>query len=176
MSKYYLLQDSQNCIGCQACEVHCKTNKGLCVGPQLCRNIAVGPKEIGGMPRIKFVFMPCFHCTEPVCLAVCPTGAVIKRKSDGIVYIDQDRCIGCKSCITACPWGACQWNQDTGKAVKCDYCKDRIDEGKKPACVTKCLTGCLQFGLASEVEDLRRDRFAGAIAGELFAADKKVSC
>lgn len=173
MSKYYLLQDAEMCIGCQACEVHCKTNKGLPVGPALCQNIAVGPLPIDGMPRIRFVFMPCFHCTEPSCLTVCPTGAVIKRASDGIVYIDQARCIGCKSCITACPWGACQWNPVTSKAVKCDYCMDRLDAGLRPACVTKCLTGCLEFGEANQVDDKRRRRFAQALAASGFAGEKK---
>lgn len=173
MSKYYLLQDSEMCIGCLACEVHCKTNKGLPVGPALCKNIAVGPVAVDDMPRVRFVFMPCFHCTEASCMAVCPTGAVVKRSSDGIVYIDQDRCIGCKSCIAACPWGACQWNPRTNKAIKCDYCKDRLDAGLKPACVTKCLTGCLEFGEANQVDDKRRQRFAEALASSAFASQKK---
>ncbi|MCB2187133.1 MAG: 4Fe-4S dicluster domain-containing protein [Deltaproteobacteria bacterium] len=164
MSKYYLRQDAQSCIGCLACEVHCKTNKGLAPGPRLCQNLAVGPVALDGLPRLRFVFMPCFHCEVPACKNVCPSGAIKQRAEDGIVYIDQNLCIGCKSCITACPWGACQWNPAAGKAVKCDYCKDRVDKGLKPACVTKCLTGCLDFGLATEVKDDRRERFAQMVA------------
>jgi len=169
MSKYFLLQDSERCIGCQACEVHCKTNKGLGVGPALCQNMSVGPVEVGGVPRVRFVFMPCFHCEEPWCLNVCPSGAIKKRDSDGIVYIEPALCIGCKSCITACPWGACQWDPSTNKAVKCDYCKDRLDQGLKPACVTKCLTQCLQFGEATRLPDHRRERFAKTIAADSFS-------
>ena len=97
-----------------------------------------------------FVFMPCFHCAEPWCVPVCPTGAMRKRPKDGIVYVEQSLCVGCKSCITACPWGAPQWQPQIGKVVKCDYCMDRVDQGLKPACVTKCVTHCLHFGVADQ--------------------------
>jgi len=164
MSKYYLLQDSTRCIGCLACQVHCKSNKHLGVGPALCMNAMVGPHEDDKIPQIRFVFMPCFHCEEPWCMKVCPSGAIKKRPSDGIVYINPATCIGCKSCITACPWGACQWNPETNTAVKCDYCMDRLDKGLKPACVTKCLTQCLDFGEASKLPQARRLRFADVVA------------
>ncbi len=166
MSDYYLLQDSSKCIGCLACEVSCKSNKNLGPGPSLCKNMATEFTSQGGLPRVRFVFMPCFHCEEPWCLSVCPTGAVQKRSSDGIVFIDPKLCIGCKSCILACPWGAVQWNPENKTAVKCDYCKDRLDAGLKPACVTKCLTQCLSFGSASELPDDRRQRFLKAVAAE----------
>jgi len=87
-----------------------------------------------------------------------------KRPKDGIVFVDQALCVGCKSCITACPWGTPQWNPETGKAVKCDYCMDRVDQGLKPACVAKCITQCLYFGDASEKTKTARERFARAIA------------
>lgn len=166
MSKYYLQQDADQCIGCQACQVHCKTNKNLGPGPALCQNLSVGPVKVREMPRVRFVFMPCFHCEEPWCLKVCPSGAVRKRESDGIVYIDPTLCIGCKSCITACPWGTPQWDPQTKKAVKCDYCMDRVDKGLKPACVTKCLTQCLTFGEAQSLPDQRRQRFAALVASD----------
>ncbi|MGC2691687.1 MAG: 4Fe-4S dicluster domain-containing protein, partial [Desulfobaccales bacterium] len=105
MSLYYLLQDQKKCIGCLSCEVHCKSNKGLPLGPRLGQIIPVGPKMVGAVPRMGFIFMPCFHCTEPWCVPVCPTGAMRKRPKDGIVYVEQSLCVGCKSCITACPWG-----------------------------------------------------------------------
>jgi len=126
--------------------------------------MAVGPKKVKGMPRMAYVFMPCFHCEEPWCVAACPTGAMQRRAKDGIVFVEQDLCIGCKSCITACPWGVPQWNPETGKAVKCDYCMDRVDQGLEPACVSKCITKCLHFGEASEKTKVARDRFAKEIA------------
>ena len=164
MSKYYLLQDQKRCIGCLSCEVHCKSNKGLPLGPRLGQIIAVGPKMVGSLPRMAFVFMPCFHCEDPWCVSVCPTGAMRKRPADGIVYVEPVLCVGCKSCITACPWGAPQWNHETGKAVKCDFCMDRVDAGLKPACVTVCTTHCLDFGAAEDAVQVKRQRHAQSVA------------
>lgn len=164
MSKHYLFQDSKKCIGCHSCEVACKSNKNLPVGPKLCQIVAVGPKFIGPLPRTFFTFMPCFHCENPWCVAACPTGAMQKRPGDGIVFVDENLCVGCKTCMSACPWGAPQWNHETGKVVKCDYCKDRVDAGLKPACVTVCTTHCLHFGAPEEVPPVRRERYAKAMA------------
>lgn len=167
MSIYYILQDQKKCIGCLSCEVHCKSYKGLPLGPRLGQIIEVGPKMINDLPRQAFVFMPCFHCSDPWCVPACPTGAMRMRPRDGIVYVDQSLCVGCKSCITACPWGAPQWNPVTGRAVKCDYCMERVDEGLQPSCVTKCVTHCLKFGKAEELDTGRREEFAKKVAFEL---------
>lgn len=164
MSKFYIYQDQLRCIGCYACEVHCKTKNNLPVGPRLTKIIPVGSKIVSNIPKMKFIFMPCFHCKKPWCVAACPTGAMQKRAKDGIVFVEAELCIGCKSCITACPWGAPQWNQDTGKVIKCDYCKDRIDKGLKPACVTKCTTHSLKWVSPAEASALKRERFAKDIA------------
>jgi Fe-S-cluster-containing dehydrogenase component len=67
------------------------------------------------------------------------------QREDGIVYIDQDKCIGCMACQKACPWEIPVMNPDTGKAIKCDLCMDRLDAGLKPACVAKCTTHALQL-------------------------------
>lgn len=164
MSKYYLYQDTKKCIGCHACEIQCKSNKNLPKGPKPCQIIQVGPKFIGGLPKISFIFMPCFHCENPWCVSACPTGAMQKRTSDGIVFINKDLCVGCKTCVSACPWGAPQWNGETGKVEKCDYCKDRVDAGMNPACVTTCTTGCLKFGNVEEMTQIRRERHAASVA------------
>lgn len=164
MSKYYLFQDTRKCIGCHACEIQCKSNKNLPKGPKPCQIIQVGPKFIGGVPKMSFIFMPCFHCENPWCVSACPTGAMQKRSTDGIVYVDKDLCVGCKTCVSACPWGAPQWNPETGKVEKCDYCKDRIDNGLKPACVTTCTTGCLKFGNVEDMTQIRRVRHAESVA------------
>lgn len=95
-----------------------------------------------------------------------PHGGGAPAAQDGIVYIEAALCIGCKSCIMACPWGACQWEPGSRRAVKCDYCMDRLDQGLQPACVTKCLTQCLEFGLAQSLPDDRRQRFAQSVAAE----------
>lgn len=164
MSQYYLLQDTQKCIKCHACEVQCKANKSLPIGPKLCQVIEVGPKIVSGLPKASYVFMPCYHCENPWCVPACPTGAMQRRMQDGIVFVDQSLCVGCKSCIAACPWGAPQWQPETGKVVKCDYCMDRLDRGLKPACVTICTSHCLYFGSVDEMTQLRRERHAHRVA------------
>lgn len=163
MSNYYLFQDVKKCIGCHACEVQCKANKDLPVGPKPCQIIQVGPKMINGLPKMSFIFMPCYHCETPWCVSACPTSAM-QRRDDGIVFIDKELCVGCKACVSACPWGAPQWNSSTRKVEKCDYCLDRIDKGLKPACVTTCTTGCLQFGKVEEMTQVRRERHAAKVA------------
>lgn len=163
MSHYYLFHDDKKCISCRACQVQCKINKGLGVGPKPNQIIEVGPEKTDGKPRAAYVFMSCFHCEKPWCLAACPSGAIQKRSGDGIIFIDEELCVGCKSCIIACPWSAPQWDMKKDIAVKCDYCKDRIDTGLKPACVTACPTGCLTFDTADRMPDTKRVRFAREI-------------
>ncbi len=164
MSIYYLYQDKKKCIGCFSCSVACRNNKSIPAGPKPTDVIPVGPKSVDGQPKAAYVFMPCFHCETPWCVTACPTGAMQKRASDGIVFVNPSLCVGCKSCMSACPWGAPRWNPQTGKVVKCDYCIDRLDAGLKPACVTVCTSHCLHFEKANEVPDMRRERYAKATA------------
>ena len=166
MSSYTLRHDEPSCTGCKACEVACISNKGLGPGPEPLRLITIGPLNVEGRPRTRHVFMPCYHCEEPWCVKACPTGAMQKREKDGIVFVESELCIGCKSCIAACPWGVPQWDPVSRKVVKCDYCKDRVDAGLQPACVTKCITGCLSFGVTDEVPDPRRERYARQLIAE----------
>ncbi len=164
MSIYYLYQDKKKCIGCNSCKVACKTSKNLTPDPRPTDIIPVGPKLVEGRPRTAYVFMPCFHCENPWCVVACPTGAMQKRAKDGIVFVNPALCVGCKSCMSACPWGAPQWNAETGKVVKCDYCMERVDAGLKPACATICTAHCLRFDKATEMPDVRRERYAKAVA------------
>jgi Fe-S-cluster-containing dehydrogenase component len=153
MSKYNINQDKDRCIGCLSCEVYCKNNKQLPEGPRLCQIVVLGKKKLKGLPREAYVYMGCFHCDNPVCVAACPTQAMHKRASDGIVMVDAEKCMGCKACLVACPWGAVQWNPETQKVTKCDYCVDRVEQGLKPVCVTVCTTGCLSFNDLDEAAE-----------------------
>ena len=144
MKKYLIHLNSSRCVACHGCEVHCKVNKNLPIGPFLCEIQTTPLQMIGGVPRLEITFSHCRHCDAPLCVPVCPTGAMRKRE-DGIVYVDEETCIGCMVCRKACPWDIPVKNPDTAKAVKCDFCMDRLDEGLKPACVAKCATHALDL-------------------------------
>ena len=159
MSKYIVTQDVADCIGCRACEVHCKDKNHSGPGAFYCRMIEVSASD-SPLPKIDFVYLSCFHCEQPWCVDVCPTGAMRRRAQDGIVFVEDSACVGCKACITACPWAVPQWNSETGKVGKCDLCMDRIDAGLEPACVTKCTTGCLSFTTPAAASESRRQEFA----------------
>ncbi len=126
MSDYMVSHDIERCIGCQACEAHCKVQNNSPKGAWYCKIMTIPPRIVRGVPRFDFVYMSCFHCERPWCVSACPTGAMQRRSKDGIVFVEQERCVGCKACITACPWGVPQWDASTGKVGKCDWCsRDR---------------------------------------------------
>lgn len=144
--------DIVRCVGCHACSVACKAenNTRPQTSPLTVKNQDLADttsyrwvvfKEGGAYPypTNNFVTMACHHCLQPACKASCPVGAISKRESDGIVLIDQDKCIGCKYCVQTCPYGAPQFNSTTKKAEKCTFCVHRIDAGLKPACETTCV-------------------------------------
>lgn len=93
----------------------------------------------------EFGVMRCNHCTDAPCLKICPTGALFKR-DDGIVDFDGDRCIGCKSCMQACPYDAIYIDADTNTAAKCNLCAHRVDQDLEPACVVVCPTHSIWVG------------------------------
>ena len=159
MSKYIVTQDVADCIGCRACEVHCKDKNHSGPGAYYCRILEVQSNQ-GIVPQIDFVYLSCFHCEKAWCVDACPTGAMRRRDSDGIVYVEAKDCVGCKVCITACPWTVPQWNAETGKVGKCDLCKDRLDLGLEPACISKCTTGCLKLTTPTEASQAARQAFA----------------
>jgi len=127
------------------------------------------------------VVVLCNHCEKPPCVRVCPTQATWKRESDGIVMMDMHRCIGCRYCIVACPYGSRSFNwrdprphiEDTGSdfptrmrgvVEKCNFCADRLVLGEMPACVLACKHKALTFGDIedpdSEVRALLKERFS----------------
>jgi len=99
------------------------------------------------------------HCGIPFCAEVCPTKAIYKRMEDGLVTVDPDRCIGCKMCLTACPFGIPQFGRD-GKMKKCDFCLDRLEKGQNPACMNVCPTRALHAGSLDEISSLAAKKSA----------------
>jgi Fe-S-cluster-containing dehydrogenase component len=146
-----LVINTQDCVGCYACEIACKQAHNLPVGPRLIRVISDGPQEIDGKLQLRFTVNHCLHCKNPPCQAACPVKA-IKTRDDGIAVIDETLCDGCQKCLESCPYGMMQFNGLNQKAVKCDLCLERLDEGRQPACVATCPSHCIYFGDRKKVQ------------------------
>ncbi|HEY8695143.1 MAG TPA: 4Fe-4S dicluster domain-containing protein, partial [Chloroflexota bacterium] len=133
---YGFVIDQRKCIGCHACTVACKAENDVPVGVF---RTWVKYIEKGEFPNTRrhFSVMRCNHCDNAPCVAICPTRALYTR-DDGIVDFDNRRCIGCKSCMVACPYDAIYIDPDEHTAAKCNYCAHRVDVGLQPACVLVC--------------------------------------
>lgn len=173
MVRWGLAVDLKGCVGCQTCTMACKLDNAT-PPTVLWRNVR--DVEVGSYPDVRRFFLPvqCMHCANPACMEVCPTKAT-RRRSDGIVYIDYEKCMGCGFCVLACPYDA-RWllkeqigyfqtggaspgnHRPLGVATKCDLCFDRIDTGTSsgklpgtnpeatPVCVNSCPAKALVFG------------------------------
>ncbi len=142
--RYGFAIDQGTCIGCHACTVACKTEHQVPVGQF---RTWVKYVEKGAFPntRREFAVLRCNHCTDAPCVQICPTGSLFKRQ-DGIVDFDPDRCIGCKSCLQACPYDAIYIDDETHTAAKCNFCAHRVDQNLEPACVVVCPTHSIWVG------------------------------
>jgi anaerobic dimethyl sulfoxide reductase subunit B (iron-sulfur subunit) len=147
MEQKGFLFDQNYCIGCQTCMSACRVRHGIKPGVYP-RKASSSQIQIIG----PFLSVACNHCDNPACVAICPTGALQKRESDGVVTHDSEVCIGCYSCVSACPYDAPQQNEITGKMVKCDMCVARLDSGDTPACVLSCPLKVLSVGTVAEFE------------------------
>src|SRR5712691_2216235 len=136
MTKYAFVIDQRKCIGCHACTVACKAEHDVPIGVY---RTWVKYIEKGEFPNSRRYFLVnrCNHCTDAPCVAICPTKALYKR-ADGIVDFDSSRCIGCKSCMQACPYDALYIDPNSHTAAKCNYCAHRVEVGLEPACVVVC--------------------------------------
>lgn len=166
MTQLCLVIDLNVCVGCHACVTSCKEwNTSGHAGALVDENPygadptgtffnRVQTFEVGEFPETQTVHFPksCLHCEDPPCVPVCPTGASYKRAEDGIVLVDYDKCIGCKYCSWACPWGVREIDEKRHEMTKCTLCVDRIynpqlpPELRKPACVLACPTNARLFG------------------------------
>ncbi len=148
IKRYGMIIDLTRCTGCHSCELACKLENKV---PISIWRMWVKEGVKGNYPDIMRVYLPilCNQCDNPTCVTVCPVKASIKR-DDGIVIVDPHRCIGCRYCMAACPYGMRHVNPLLGIVQKCDFCLHRVTEGEKPACVISCPNGAMIFGDLSD--------------------------
>lgn len=129
------LFNPERCVGCKSCEMACKNENSTPVNVNWRRVSSLGSGNLS---------ISCNHCESPECFRVCPQRAYVKRR-DGIVLINVNRCDGCMTCVSACPYNAPQFDLEKHKASKCTFCVERREAGLLPACVSACHTGALSI-------------------------------
>lgn len=159
MKQFGFYFDSSRCSGCKTCQIACKDKKDLDIGPKFRRVY-----EYGGGSWIKtgnawrnttfgyYLSIACNHCDDPTCVTGCPSGAMQKRKEDGIVIVDPNLCVACHYCAMRCPYGAPQFNPEQNVMNKCDGCLDRLQQGLRPACIEACPQRAMDSG---DIQELR---------------------
>ncbi|MCL4395982.1 MAG: 4Fe-4S dicluster domain-containing protein [Chloroflexi bacterium] len=200
MSKYAMLIDETRCTGCRACQVACKQwndlpaevthNRGTYTNPPALSAKTwslIEFKEIESAGKVGFYFLKhaCMHCEHPACASVCPVGALHKLPEGPVVYADW-KCIGCRYCMSACPFGIPTF--DWGKGLieqplvrKCNFCIDRVSNGLTPACAKTCPSKAITFGerdqlLATGKARIRQnpERYVNRIYGETEAGGTSI--
>ena len=174
---YAFFVNSDACSGCKTCQVACKDKNDLRPSVHWRRVIEVTAglwqkKAEGGWTHSVLAYnlsVACHHCDEPVCGKQCTTEAIWKRP-DGIVLIEQSRCVKCHKCRADCPYQAIRYDADANQVTKCDGCIDRLAAGRLPACVAACPNRALDFG---ERDDLVRKY--GSLAQVFPLPDPRVS-
>ncbi len=154
--RYAMVIDVRRCSGCQACSIACKSEFDVPIGGV---RSWVEHHEAGRYPNSERRMLPrlCNHCSKPPCVDACPEdiNATYKREEDGIVVVDESKCIGCAKCVEACPYDARFMNpfkgdpvltKGNGVADKCDFCLHRISQGVAPSCVNTCPGKARIFG------------------------------
>ena len=144
MVNYGFVIDNRKCIGCHACTVACKSEHDVPIGVNRTHVKYIEKGEYPDVTR-EFSVHRCNHCEDSPCTTICPTTALFTRE-DGIVDFDDERCIGCKSCMQACPYDALYIDPNKGTAAKCNYCAHRIEHSYEPSCVIVCPTEAIVSG------------------------------
>ncbi|MHC5034584.1 MAG: 4Fe-4S dicluster domain-containing protein [Planctomycetota bacterium] len=149
--------DLARCLGCRSCELACaKAHAGFAdivaavlAGARLVPRVRVIEAEGMAVP------VQCQHCEDAPCASVCPSGALYVDEDTGVLHTAGGKCIGCKACIIACPFGAARYDRGSGTVFRCDLCEDIIEAGEEPKCVTACPTRARRI---VDVDDLSEQR------------------
>lgn len=169
-----MLVDVTKCMGCRACQIACKQWNEREAEKTENFGSYENPPDLSAQTWTKIKFIEegeedslqwhfrrviCQHCSTAACEKVCPPKAISHQQSTAVV-IDQDKCTGCKYCITACPFNVPRYNPETNTAMKCTLCIDRITNGLEPACARACPTDAVQWGERDVLITAAKDRIS----------------
>ena len=166
--------DVDRCWGCRACEVACKQELELAVGPRPMLVVDIGPRTLGAKLHRESVPTMCQHCDQPDCLEACPTAAIY-READGTVQIDAASCNGCSACREACPFGVVEELPTEGKVVKCTLCFQRRQEAGVPSCAQHCLGRVFTMTTQSELAKVTAGRYTWGRGRIVYVSSKWAS-
>ena len=157
--------DATACVGCHCCEAACNEQNGNGADVKWRR---VGEMEGGEFPNVVQFFnsMSCNHCIDPACLNGCPTESYIKL-DNGIVFHDDEACIGCQYCTWNCPYEVPVMNYDRGIVTKCHMCVDKLEVGETPACIQACPAGAIEIEVVNKDEWIKNDMKEQGVAPHL---------
>lgn len=157
-----LLLDTTRCIGCGGCSLACKERNKLPKTSDDFLKDKLSDKSYSVVNQVdsRFVRRMCMHCVTPSCVSACPVGAFVKNDDGPVTYLES-RCMGCRYCMIACPFGIpkYEWEKAAPLVRKCDLCADRLAKGLKTACATACPTGATTFGDRDALVAEARERF-----------------
>lgn len=144
--RYAMVIDLRKCVGCQACTASCCMENQPPLG-QFRTTVKQYDVGLSQSNEVKAFMLPrlCNHCDDAPCIPVCPVQATYQRE-DGIVMVDNERCVACAYCVQACPYDARFINHETLTADKCTFCAHRLEVGLLPACVETCVGGARVIG------------------------------
>lgn len=145
-----ILYDATQCIGCLQCEGACAEQNKLLYDDAVAKEKKTSAHKytfVAVKGEDKFMRRMCMHCNDPSCVSACPVGALKKTKLGPVVY-DEDKCMGCRYCMVACPFSIpkYEWSKVLPRIQKCIMCSDRVAAGKQTACAEACPTGATFFG------------------------------
>lgn len=173
-SRVFMVIDLDRCWGCRTCEVACKQELGLGVGPRPMKVVETGARMLDGVLHRDFVPTLCQHCDQPACLAACPVEAIV-RMGDGAIQIQEASCTGCGACIEACPFGVVETTGGEEAPVKCTLCSDRRQGGAPPSCAQHCIGRAITLIDEDHLDQWRRGRHAWKTGRVVYVSSKWAS-
>ena len=200
MTRYGMAIDLNRCMGCQTCAMYCKAANNLPNDVWYQRVVTEGggyTDASGGTsddPKLGFRPIACQHCDEPACAAVCPVGATYKDPDTGVVMQDTSICIGCQSCMQACPYDVRTYIDDPEYSLdfavgyqtapehrpstveKCNFCAARLDEGEEPACMILCPARARYYGDLDDPQSAVNKAMAGRETEQLLPEEGTSPC